>query len=425
MAVILGFANKLLVNVFEIYVIIQFFDVFLGGKVADERIYRIFGLFKVSVTLIGDYYMPYIWTNFLISLGSIFVLSCCYRETMKKRILATIGANFILALAETFIMLCMRSNIFDYFCRAENGESVALFLSRLIFWIVVVLIEVKKQQQVKPKAIVIIWLFGSGIILNTIGGLILLCMQENKNNLLELVSILEAGSTIYLLIYLYDCLVRIFQEQTQMELLKKEKEYYCREAELIKVNQEELEKFRHDWKNRIQVMQRLIKEREWEELKKYFLEVENKGESIGVYSNTGNILLDSIINSKLNLAEKKNISVVAKIWFPMKTEIENDDMIVLLGNLLDNALEANEKFEGEKKIEFILRYEEGCAFLHIQNTFDRVILQDKDRYLTRKKDREGHGVGIKSIQDTVKKYNGETDIVTKKDWFIVDIMMYV
>ena len=278
-----------------------------------------------------------------------------------------------------------------------------------------------KAIRLSPK----IWIFQSIVILTTLGELLIICWQGSTSKILESMSLLGAEITIYLLIYLYDCLANIFIERTQAELVQKEKEYYHREAELIQQNQETTRQFQHDWKNRIQVMNQLADQEQWEELRKYLSDVREKAAQIQIYSNTGNIVVDSVMNSKLDMAKKKEIAVAASIVLPKDIEIDEDDMVVILGNLLDNAIEANEYVQGEKRIELVLCYEDGCVLIHIQNTFDRTLITRKGTYLTRKKNTSMHGIGIKSIKDTVEKYHGITEMTIDGNLFTADIMMYL
>lgn len=420
----LDILNKLIVNIFEIYIILQFLDIVFCNKFIDKRIGKIVICLQLILTLLVDYYVPYVWVNFIVSLGTIFLLVCCYKSSIYKKIIVAIGVNLMLAASEVLVALVIGSEYFGLFSRAANEESIALFLSRLVFWVIVTCIKQYKTENKPIKLSIKIFFFGAVVIINTLGELIIICSQNEKNSLLELTSLFGAGITISLLIYLYDCLVKIFMEHTQIELVRKEKEYYHREAEMIQQNQETTQHFRHDWKNRIQVMNQLANEEQWEELKKYLLEVEDKVSDMQLYSNTGNLLVDSIINSKLYTAKKREISVIANIVLPKDIGIDNDDMVVILGNLLDNAIEANENGTHEKRIELSLRYEEGCILIHIQNTFGETPITNQGKYLTRKKNASMHGIGIKSIEDTVEKYHGITEISIVERLFVVDIMMY-
>ena len=159
----LDICNKLTVNVFEIYIMLRFFDIIFNGKVIDKRMEKIAFCVKLVLTLLVDYYVPYVWINFMVSLSTIFLLACCYRATMYKKIMVAIGVNLILALSETLVALLIGNKNFGLFAKAANEKSIALFLSRIVFWIIVVCAgqwnKKNKAIRLSPK----IWIFQSKI----------------------------------------------------------------------------------------------------------------------------------------------------------------------------------------------------------------------------------------------------------------------
>ena len=72
-------------------------------------------------------------------------------------------------------------------------------------------------------------------------------------------------------------------------------------------------------------------------------------------------------------------------------------MVIILGNLLDNAIEACEKVNTDKYIDILMRYEDGCIILNIKNSFNQVINRAGNEFITLKKDKDLHGIGIKSV----------------------------
>ena len=134
----LDICNKLTVNVFEIYIMLRFFDTIFNGKVIDKRMEKIAFCVKLVLTLLVDYYVPYVWINFIVSLSTVFLLTCCYRSTVYKRIIVTVGVNLILVLSESIVAIVIGNETLGLFSRAANEKSIALFLSRMVFWIIVV-----------------------------------------------------------------------------------------------------------------------------------------------------------------------------------------------------------------------------------------------------------------------------------------------
>ena len=160
------------------------------------------------------------------------------------------------------------------------------------------------------------------------------------------------------------------------------------------------------------------------QLKEYLAQIEKKTEEQTVFSNTGNLIIDSIINSKLSEAVDKDISVSAHVMLPTEVKINTDDIVVILGNLLDNAIEACERLSTGKRLELMLKYEDGCIIVSVRNSFDGNINRKGNVFVSLKSDKALHGIGLQSVRHTVEKLNGEMKISTTKNIFSVDAILY-
>lgn len=425
MVEVLGVCNKFAVKAFEIYIILRLLRSLFKNELINKRGLAVAVLINAVSTFLVDYYVPYVWINLAMSILSIFVLTCCYRTTIWKKIIITTTINILLALAETVIAVIIGRDDFGVLAKAENEQSIALFLSRIVFWIIIISMQsfILRDNAVKFSGkIVILEII---VFATMICELLLLCTGTQKSILIESAILFGSEVTVYLMIYLQDCLVELFHSREQASLIEKEKEYYQREAVIILQKQELERQFRHDWKNRVQILRQLAEEENAQQLKKYVKEIEEKNEEHQIYSNTGNLIIDSIINSKLQEAISRNIAVTSSIMLPAGFEINTDDMVVILGNLLDNSIEACERLEASRSIDILLNYEEGCLILCIRNSFDQIINISGEEYVTRKENKDLHGIGLKSVNNTINKYNGVMEITTDDGLFAVNIMLYV
>ena len=98
-------------------------------------------------------------------------------------------------------------------------------------------------------------------------------------------------------------------------------------------------------------------------------------------------------------------------------------MGILLANVLDNAIEACQKNKGRSEIKLKMWNEAGYYFLNISNTVELDVLQENPNLTTSKNDKKLHGVGLKSVKDIVKKYNGMIDFAQKQNRFFVYISL--
>ena len=422
---ILQFGNRIAVNIFDIYIAILLLKSVVKSEVKDKRLLYLSIAVNLLVTFWVDQYASYAGMNLFTYVLLTFLLVYCYEMSMKKKLCATVGITILIILSEGITAWVMGLNLFGLFEKAANSESVALFLSRIIAWIVAAMLQKlfnrDEFRKLSPKVIALETI----VLFTMICELLFLCIRKQESILIESIILLAAEVTFYLMIYLQDCLFELFASKEQVSLIEQEKAYYQREALIIQQKQELQKQFQHDLKNRLQVLNEIADSGNLPELKKYLAEMAEKHRGHEVFSNTGNLIIDSIINSKLQDALEIGIEVEASVILPVTIEINSDDMVVILGNLLDNAIEACQRMTSSKYIKLFIKYEEGCLIICIKNTFDQIINKNGENFITRKEDSGLHGLGIKSVKSTIEKYSGLMEIASQGSEFAVDIILYL
>jgi sensor histidine kinase YesM len=126
----------------------------------------------------------------------------------------------------------------------------------------------------------------------------------------------------------------------------------------------------------------------------------------------------------LERAAKLSCQVETQIEIPDSRFMPEFDLNVLLSNLLSNALEALEKTE-DRYLFVGLKYERGMFLVRIYNTYAGGLLRKENHFLTRKQDRERHGIGLQNVDEIVKKYDGELNRKITDSQFKTDIVLYV
>lgn len=425
MTEILRFCDRFAVNAFDLYIIVRLLRIIFKDRLYDKRFLYAAISINMIVRLLGNYYVPYIWVNILTNIFLLFLLTGCYRSPMWKKAAVIAGIMLLLTLSEIMIALLTGMEHISFLDTASNGESILLFLSRIFFWILVTMLQrrtVQDKPHPLPRKVVVV----ETIIFLILGSeFLLLCVRKQESIVTLSMVLFTSEMTFYLMIYLQDCLGELFASREQASLMEQEKEYYQREAAIIQQKQELLKQFQHDLKNRLQVLNEIAKRGDIQELKDYLWEVEAKHKEQEIFSNTGNLIIDSIINSKLQDAAEKGIAVQASIVLPASVEVRTDDMVVILGNLLDNAIEACERTDSDKYIRLFMSYEKGCVMIRVENRFDQVLQREDGELKTRKEDGAFHGFGIRSVKNAVGKYNGIAEFTSEGEEFSADILLYL
>lgn len=186
---------------------------------------------------------------------------------------------------------------------------------------------------------------------------------------------------------------------------------------------EELRKFRHDVKNHMLALNSMCTSEDNSQIKKYLSQLTNEVSSKKPVEYTGNRELDAVIAPFVLEAESKNIKVQFKGRVSDNVAIDMFDMCTIISNLLNNAIEACEKIQEDKRIiEFEIAGYNSQIFISVCNSYDmESIINQKQKFITTKEDKLNHGIGLENVRRTVKKYDGDMRISQENERFIVTI----
>lgn len=179
----------------------------------------------------------------------------------------------------------------------------------------------------------------------------------------------------------------------------------------------------HDFKNHMLILERLIEVKETERALEYIHKLTDTVLKRKKLIKTGNIIIDALLEEKASIAKEKDI-VFEVVSDDMSNHfIEDHDWCIILANLLDNAIEACEKVEGEKGIKVRLENFPYGTGISIANNFSQINMKN-GRLVTTKKDKLSHGLGSQSVDNVVRKYKGTIDRNTEDGLFTVDIILF-
>lgn len=211
------------------------------------------------------------------------------------------------------------------------------------------------------------------------------------------------------------------QLQERTKLLELETQQYNNLLETT----ESLRTIKHDVHHHLATIHSLIQSKNQEQLLQYLNEYEQHFNLDYTITTTGNIVIDSILSTKIFHAKQQDIKLDFSIMLPDSIPFSDVALSALLGNLFDNALEACKYLspEQERWIHFQMKVQEDMLVIHMENIFDGIIKKDKnDTYISRKKE-ASHGIGLKRIHTLVEEANGFMEIRHNNHIFTVHIMV--
>ena len=181
--------------------------------------------------------------------------------------------------------------------------------------------------------------------------------------------------------------------------------------------------WRHNYRNHIQVMKALAEKGDIEAIKDYLNKLDEDLTTIDMVVKTGNTMADAILNSKISLAKSKGIKVKVDAHIPIELKMSELDLCVILGNLFDNAIEANLPLpEDERLIRVYMDMKNTQLYISFTNfTASGKLAKEANLFKTTKGD--GHGFGLVSIDSIIEKLDGYISRNSEDGAFTTEILI--
>lgn len=188
--------------------------------------------------------------------------------------------------------------------------------------------------------------------------------------------------------------------------------------------------FRHDWNNHMLLLQGMLAEGNYEKVAEYLhtlSEAPFRGKTVnqnhfGRQILTGNELVDIILSAKAERMEELQVEVSSNGGLRKLSFMEDVDICVLFSNLIDNAIEANEKCEGERFLTIYASHNSAMLMIAISNRMNGTLKEQDGRILSSKKEDDApHGIGMRNAFSVIRKYGGEYSVQTNNQIFTITI----
>ena len=355
---------------------------------------------------------------------SLFFLRFYQKDWQKIILLSSI--EFVTALYLTvFLLAVIRSAKLDFSYLGLNF----FFLSgsmHMCFWcLILILGKIRMEESVllPPKHFAVIMAIPGISFLVLVFFLLRINFYPDTLFFLEFPLITAFIFINVTTAFIYSQFCNLLKRNTDILLLQQQIKLSEQYYEDLSLSQQRLKGIRHDMKNHLQSLCWMAaritpKSRETEEIQEYLGHLtQDIGEASQILS-TGNMGLDAILSLKLGQAREEKITVQSKISVPKEIGLATEDGIIILGNLLDNAMKACRENPKEKRwIHLDIHYIPRTLFIRITNPLP--FLQEGE-----KKQEKGQGFGLKNVRTAVKNYHGVLEIQEEKKCFTVKILLY-
>ena len=416
----------LISNFFSIFIIRRFAEAFFkkqsNYKIVSVLLYLIYFIITSLAYLKLDIPIIALCINWI----SIFVIFFTYESTIQKRIVYTTYIIAFMLFPELVIGAITGYFKFSFFSEGNYSSEIGIISTKIITYIEALLFRNYRIRKDSQSVSTSLWISTIIIPLST---LIYECMFVSNDNLTK-DKVIASVAMLFIInvtaFHLYDSLTKSYVQQSKLSILETENALYSKQCEIMQSSTEELQGFRHDMNNQFIALSQLIKSEQYGEAERQLSHLTLLTKSKIIYSTSGNVIIDGLINYKLQNALNDRIKVKTEIAVPNRINIETTDLVAILGNLIDNALNALADVpEDRRSLTIKVVFSQGRLIVRTSNPYTGDILCTDGKIVSDKQNSKQHGYGLNNIAKSVNKYKGYMNIDYSSNTFTVDIIMYI
>ena len=421
----------------EIICYLIFFGIFARGKKIKVKqkisaICLLISIVYVCVHFLKNYTIVKL---LMIMLTMLIVIRFLYEISAVKTIILTLLIQGIIGVIDYIVIMIVTARYNNIDILEDSTDLIGVLViiaSRIILFLFLIII--KRISVIKKKDVIDMsnkeWL---QFLIFPIFTLITVIVMTNS----MVTSYHEDIVNVYYVIAIVLIVLNMVVFHLINEIL--ENSQRIREADVLKqqsIGQLELynslrknydiqRKRTHEYKNQIMCIDSLLKKKNYNKLEEYINSIFDKLDGQLDMVDTNNEVVNAVINAKYYEALQNDVLFILKINDLSHIKVSDEDIVTILSNLLDNAIEAAGQCDIDKRTVGIkLLYEDDVLSIAVSNSYKTEPEIMEDGYMrTIKDDKEQHGLGIRNVVATLEKYNAEYIIDYKNGEFVFSIIM--
>lgn len=421
---------------FLLFVPIYWVILGIFAKTAKEREYSLKMYFSVVVAIataetvfyfVNPFDFLFVFSSIICTFGLLYFESGRVKKSFLLSVLWSV-AGILAELVSLYVIVAFTHATADEIAHNDIAYCCGMFISRtILFALSVVYYQVFKQK--KQRKTVSYWFATAFLFVGSIS-LMETFYYSSYNNLSDesayqmLMVVLIILCINIIVFFLYERQEKYYEvEDTLLQMehyIALQRQFY--ETEKEKIEKDRIE--RHDLRNYMLLLEHYVKEKEWDSLGNAILQKSREIETNEIIA-TGNEYLDVILTNKLRVAKEKGIEFYKDIQMKEILKLEQPlDLIAVIGNALDNAIEAACKCE-KGKIELRIVYEKGLFRMLVKNSVAESVMIAADGTIPTTKKEQGHGYGIQSMKLIADKYAGGVEAQCIDGMFELSVLLFL
>lgn len=430
----LNYIQGIMLTILEMICCKIFFETF--GKKRTENNYENYGIilgliisiYSLALLFYEKFFVKQILVVIVIALFMIMYLKIRFDKAL---ILSLLFQGLLLSV--DYITLWLNVSLFHSIEEIDElhyvGGSLVTILAKIMLFLCVLLIRKKvgdKSTDVLGNTDWLRFIFFPVFTIFTIIAMITTSgnvENQKQENVFLVIALCLAGMNIFVFYLINDILKREIKIR-ENKIFQLEVQNQTDMYRFISENFAKQRKKTHEYKNQIMCIESLIATKNYVELENYVKSISGHLNKELDYIKTNNVIVDAILNSKYKETLDKGIVFIFQINDLSEISICDEDIVVILSNLLNNAIEACEKCPNKKVMKLKFVKEKDNVIISVKNTYDgKLDIKDGEIQTSKKYEMNEHGIGIKNIIDVIEKYQGSYAIKNDKYEFYFSIIL--
>ena len=430
----LWFLIEISANLFEGIILISFFNTFLRRRYQNKIIYWILPFAQASFTyIINQTSLETIPSVLLFVSFGIAIAWAFYKGTILQRVLFTI-AFFVVWLASEFALLALLNLVFPDFFVHLMQPSIERLTSIMVcklglFIILKIVQQFAPSDENRLPLRRILPLFSLPVVSLLIVFNMQIYWQDQTNSSLFVLTAVSTLALLFTNLVVFDQYCQMQRDaeiNKQYQLLQRHLMSEKEQIHLLDEQQQEVRRLAHDVKNSLLPVVNALNQEDPRIAKTLLVQILDGFSQGPERIETGYSLIDAILSQKQKQSQERQIRLdVAHHLYDIQ-RISDIDLSVILGNSLDNAIEATAQTEdiNRRVISLSLKTEKGLLSIKLKNPISGQLITRNGQYLSTKSDHKNHGLGLSSIRMLVEKYQGLMQIDTTENTFSLTILLH-
>lgn len=410
-------------SIFGTYVIYKMLMLFFDERCTSKKIEGLSYTIYYFANLLIFFTVRKPIVLLIINIFLFFCLSLNYQGSLAKKIIFSVLSFMALMLTETLVVTLTGYFAIPVFGYSEYDSSIGLVLIRILSMLLVTILTNLKNIRNDIPVPNFYWFSTIFVSFASLYQFVSFFTNGDFGQFQMIILIISILGTNFVILFLYDTLYLSFSAKTEKMLLEQQNKAYEKQLVLMQQSLGSVQIVRHDIKNHMIALKNLNSNRENTRFDEYVDNIISSVNAKTVYSNSGNVSIDSILNYKLQTIASMDIELDVDVAVPEKLDISAYDMTIILGNLIDNAITALKKYSGKKFFSIKINYSKGNILVTLINTYNGEIKEKNGILFTLKEEEKNHGIGLKSVEEAVNRNNGHIKIHYDDKIFKVNVIL--